>query len=148
MITNLVAHGVQIAPLVLHTGVSSLESHEMPYEEFYRVPLETALEVNAAKRRAKMIIAVGTTSVRALETVTDESGIVHPGEGWTHLVITPRRRMRVVDALITGFHEPRASHLAMLSAICGTEHLKLAYQEALAEKYLWHEFGDLHLILP
>jgi S-adenosylmethionine:tRNA ribosyltransferase-isomerase len=148
MITNLVARGVQIAPLILHTGVSSLEFHEMPYEEFYRVPLETTVKVNEAKQRGKRIIAVGTTSIRALETVTDENEIVYPGEGWTRLVITSRRRMRVVDALLTGFHEPRASHLAMLSALCGIEHLKLAYQEALAQKYLWHEFGDLHLILP
>jgi S-adenosylmethionine:tRNA ribosyltransferase-isomerase len=148
MITKLVANGAQIAPLILHTGVSSLESHEMPYEEFYRVPPETTLRVNEAKRRGKRIIAVGTTSVRALETVADESGKVHPGEGWTRLVITPQRGTRVAGALLTGFHEPRASHLAMLSALCGIGHLKLAYQEALAEKYLWHEFGDLHLILP
>jgi S-adenosylmethionine:tRNA ribosyltransferase-isomerase len=148
LITRLVAHGVQIAPLILHTGVSSLESHEMPYEEYYRVPPETAFQVNAAKTRGKRVIAVGTTSVRALETVTDTNGNAHPGEGWTHLVITPKNSLRIVDSLLTGFHEPRASHLAMLSAFCGIEHLKFAYQEALVEKYLWHEFGDSHLILP
>lgn len=148
LITNLVARGALIAPLILHTGVSSLESHEMPYEEYFRIPPESAIRVNEAKARRKKVIAVGTTSVRALETVADESGNVHPGEGWTRLVITPQRGMRIVDSLLTGFHEPRASHLAMLSAICGIDHLKLAYQEALTEKYLWHEFGDLHLILP
>lgn len=147
LITKLVSTGVQIAPLVLHTGVSSLESHEMPYEEYYRVPPETAFQVNAAKARGKRVIAVGTTSVRALETVTDINGNAHPGQGWTHLVITPKRGLRIVDSLLTGFHEPRASHLAMLSALCGIDHVKFAYQEALAEKYLWHEFGDSHLIL-
>ena len=77
------SRGVQIAPLVLHTGVASLESHEPPYEEFYRVPLVTAERVNAARRGGHRVVAVGTTVVRALETVTDEDGGTHPGEGWT-----------------------------------------------------------------
>jgi S-adenosylmethionine:tRNA ribosyltransferase-isomerase len=94
------------------------------------------------------VIAVGTTVVRALETVTDTDGVTHPGEGWTRLVITPERGLRAVDALLTGLHEPRASHLAMLEALAGREHLWVTYAEALREGYLWHEFGDLHLILP
>lgn len=148
LIARLVARGVQVAPLLLHTGVASLEDHEPPYEEEYHVPLETARLVNAAHVAHRRVIAVGTTVVRALETVTDEEGTTHPGEGWTGVVITPERGMRAVDALLTGLHEPRASHLAMLETLAGREHLERAYGEALREGYLWHEFGDLHLILP
>jgi S-adenosylmethionine:tRNA ribosyltransferase-isomerase len=148
LITRLVARGVQVAPLLLHTGVASLEDHEPPYEEFYRVPLDTARLVNAARAAGRRVVAVGTTAVRALESVTDEAGSVHPGEGWTRLVITPERGLRAVDALLTGLHEPRASHRARLEALAGSEHLRVCYGEALRERYLWHEFGDLHLILP
>ena len=169
LMTQLVAHGVQIAPLLLHTGVSSLEEHEPPYEEYYRVPVETARVVNQTRAAGKRIIAIGTTVVRALETVTDETGVTHPGEGLTRLVITPERGIRSVNAMLTGLHEPRASHLAMLEALAsqslqgspgnttipksvliraGQEHLKLAYTSALRERYLWHEFGDVHLLLP
>jgi S-adenosylmethionine:tRNA ribosyltransferase-isomerase len=91
---------------------------------------------------------VGTTAIRALETVTNGVGETHTGEGWTCLVITPQRRLRAVNALITGMHEPDASHLAILEALAGRSHIKLAYEEALRKGYLWHEFGDLHLIVP
>ncbi len=84
----------------------------------------------------------------ALETTVDRKGLVHPGSGWSRLVITPDRPLRAVDALLTGFHEPKVSHLSLLEALAGTSHLRLAYAEALRERYLWHEFGDLHLILP
>jgi S-adenosylmethionine:tRNA ribosyltransferase-isomerase len=148
LITQLVARGVVVAPLLLHTGVASLEEHEPPYEEFYRVPAETARLVNAARAEGRRVVAVGTTVVRALETVADADGVAHPGEGWTRLVITPRRGLRCVDALLTGLHEPRSSHLAMLETLAGVEHLDVTYAAALQEGYLWHEFGDLHLILP
>ena len=148
LITRLVASGVHVAPLILHTGVASLDDHEQPYEEFYRVPAETAQIVTMARAAERRIIAVGTTVVRALETVTDAAGVTHPGEGWTSLVITPERGIRAVDGLLTGFHEPRASHLAMLEALAGREHLRHTYAAALHEHYLWHEFGDLHLLLP
>jgi S-adenosylmethionine:tRNA ribosyltransferase-isomerase len=148
LITRLVARGIQVAPLLLHTGVASLEAHEPPYEEFYRVPVETAAAVNAARAHGRRVIAVGTTVVRALETVADADGTAHPGEGWTTLIVTPRRGIRVVDALLTGFHEPQASHLAMLEALASRNHLHTVYDEALRERYLWHEFGDLHLLLP
>ena len=165
LVTRLVSRGVEIAPLVLHTGVSSQESHEPPYEEFYRVPRQTAARVNAAKRAGARVIAVGTTVVRALETVTDDSGAASPGEGWTSLVVTPDRPLRSVNGLITGLHEPRATHLAMLervasgsapdraahtqvaASVCGRCHLQRAYDEARRLGYLWHEFGDSHLIL-
>lgn len=148
LLTQLIARGVRIAPLLLHTGVASLEEHEPPYEEYYRVPAETAELVNLTKASGRRVVAVGTTVVRALETVTDERGIAHPGEGWTRLVIAPQRGIRVIDALLTGLHEPRASHLLMLEALSGRAHLQLAYTEALQQGYLWHEFGDLHLLLP
>jgi S-adenosylmethionine:tRNA ribosyltransferase-isomerase len=148
LLTRLIARGVLVVPLLLHTGVASLEEHEPPYEEFYRVPLETARLLNEARIAGRRIIAVGTTVVRALETVIDAHGITHPGEGWTRLVITPDRHIRSVDALLTGLHEPRATHLAMLEALAGREHLRITYAEALRQGYLWHEFGDLHLMLP
>jgi S-adenosylmethionine:tRNA ribosyltransferase-isomerase len=148
LLTRLVAKGVQITPLILHTGVASLEDHEPPYEEYYRVPEITAQIVNTARREGRRVIAVGTTVVRALETVTDANGITHPGEGWTGIVITPQRGIRAVNGLLTGLHEPKATHLAMLEALANRAHLRLAYDEALTNGYLWHEFGDLHLILP
>lgn len=147
LITRLVAQGVQIVPLLLHTGVASLEEHEPPYEEWYRVPLPTAQRINMARAAGNRIIAVGTTVVRALETVGDHTGAVHPGEGWTREIITPQRGVHVVDGLLTGLHEPRATHLAMLEAIAGRQHLQVTYAEALRQRYLWHEFGDLHLIV-
>ncbi|MHB8627875.1 MAG: S-adenosylmethionine:tRNA ribosyltransferase-isomerase [Aggregatilineales bacterium] len=148
LITQLVARGVQFAPLILHTGVASLEAHEPPYEEYYRVSADTARIVNQARAAERRVIAVGTTVIRTLETVTDSDGQTHPGEGWTALVITPDRHLRAVDGLLTGLHEPRASHLAMLTALAGRDHIRAAYGEALRQRYLWHEFGDLHLILP
>jgi len=148
LLTRLVAKGVQIAPLVLHTGVASLEDHEPPYEEWYRVPLATAQTVNMAHAARRRVVAVGTTVIRALETVTDVQGVTHPGEGWTNEIITPERGVRAVCGLLTGFHEPRATHLAMLEAVAGVQHLEVTYSAALEHGYLWHEFGDLHLILP
>jgi S-adenosylmethionine:tRNA ribosyltransferase-isomerase len=147
LLTRLISGGVQFAPLILHTGVASLEDDEPPYEEFYRVPLDSARLVNAARAASRRVIAVGTTAVRALETVTDEDGTTHPGEGWTRLVVTPEHGIRSVSAMLTGLHEPRSTHLAMLEALAGREHLRITYREALQESYLWHEFGDLHLIL-
>ena len=148
LITRLVAQGIQFAPLLLHTGVASLEVHEPPYEEYYRVPADTARIVNQARAAGRQVIAIGTTVIRALETATDADGLTHPGEGWTTLVITPDRQLRAVDGMLTGLHEPRASHLAMLTALAGRDHIRTAYAEALRHRYLWHEFGDLHLILP
>jgi S-adenosylmethionine:tRNA ribosyltransferase-isomerase len=154
LVTRLVSAGIQIAPLLLHTGVASLEDHEPPYEEYFRVPPETADRVNAAKRAGRRVVAVGTTVVRALETVTDRRAITSPGEGWTSLVITPERPLRGVNGMITGFHEPHATHLAMVNqaiaaagAKAPSSHLEHAYGEALRTGYLWHEFGDSHLII-
>jgi len=148
LITRLVAKGVQFAPLVLHTGVASLESHEPPYGEWFRVTAVTASLINVARAEGRRIIAVGTTAVRALETAVGPDGLVRPQSGWTELVITPQHKLRVVNGLLTGLHEPQASHLAMLETITGRRHLELTYAAALRGEYLWHEFGDLHLILP
>jgi S-adenosylmethionine:tRNA ribosyltransferase-isomerase len=154
LVTRLVSNGIQIAPLLLHTGVASLEDHEPPYEEYFRVPAETAARVNTARQAGRRVVAVGTTVVRALETVTDYRGTTSAGEGWTNLVITRDRPLRAVNAMITGFHEPRATHLAMVTqaiAAAGgahpSSHLDRAYQEAQQAAYLWHEFGDSHLIV-
>jgi S-adenosylmethionine:tRNA ribosyltransferase-isomerase len=147
ILERLARKGVRIAPLVLHTGVSSLESNEPPYPERYRVPSATALAVNTARSLGARVVAVGTTVVRALETVVGADGLARKGQGWTDLVITPERGLHVVDAILTGLHEPKASHLSMLEALAGREHLALAYEAALGDHYLWHEFGDLHLLL-
>lgn len=148
LLERLKSKGIQIAPLILHTGVSNIETHEPPYKEFYRVSQETTDIVNKARATGHRIVAVGTTAIRALETVTNGDGITHAGEGWTCLVVTPQRRPRAVDSLLTGMHEPEASHLAILESLAGLSHIKVAYEEALHNGYLWHEFGDLHLIMP
>jgi S-adenosylmethionine:tRNA ribosyltransferase-isomerase len=148
IVSQLVAAGVAFAPLLLHTGVSSPESHEPPYPEQFEVGRTTAARVNDARREGQRVIAIGTTAVRALETVADDHGVVHPGAGWTETIVTPERGVRVVDGLLTGWHEPQASHLAMLEAIASRTLLEASYRAALEEGYLWHEFGDVHLILP
>jgi S-adenosylmethionine:tRNA ribosyltransferase-isomerase len=148
VLARLVARGVGVTPVLLHTGVASLEASEPPYPERYRVSATTAERVNATRRAGGRVLAVGTTVVRALETVVDGAGLVHAGGGWTDTVITRDRAVRSVDGLLTGWHEPEASHLAMLEAVAGRELLERSYEAALAERYLWHEFGDVHLILP
>ncbi len=149
MITRLVAKGVGVAPVVLHTGVASLEADELPYPERFRVPASTARRINATRRAGGRVIAVGTTAVRAVESAFDEtSGAAVPADGWTDLVISPERGVRVVDGMLTGWHEPEASHLLMLQAVAGRRLLEASYRASLDEGYLWHEFGDVHLILP
>jgi S-adenosylmethionine:tRNA ribosyltransferase-isomerase len=147
LVTRLAARGVAFAPFVLHCGVSSPEAHEPPALEWYRVPAESAAAINAARGQGHRVIAVGTTAVRALETVGDASGRVRAGSGWTDVVISPDRPVRTVDGLITGWHEPAASHLQLLEAVAGRRLLEASYTAALAGRYLWHEFGDSHLIL-
>jgi len=147
VLAQLAAGGIAVAAVTLHAGVASPERTEPPIEEAYRVPIETADAVNKVRRRGGRVVAVGTTVVRALESAADADRRVVAASGWTDLVVTPDRGVRVVDALLTGFHEPRASHLAMLEAIAGRDHIEQAYRAALAAGYLWHEFGDLHLIL-
>ena len=139
--------GVGMAPVVLHTGVSSLEKDEPPYAEWYEVSQGTVDAIGDTRDKGGRVIAVGTTVVRALESAASANGELIASQGWTELVITPDRGLRFVDGLLTGFHEPKASHLAMLEALAGREHLRKTYAAALEAGYLWHEFGDLHLIL-
>jgi S-adenosylmethionine:tRNA ribosyltransferase-isomerase len=148
VLTRLVAKGVGVAPLLLHTGVASLEANEPPYAEYYRVSRPTAHRINDTRRAGGRVIGIGTTVVRALESVVDDYGFVHPSEGWTETVVSPERPVRSIDGFLTGWHEPEASHLAMLEAIAGRPLLEASYAAALDEGYLWHEFGDVHLILP
>ncbi|NBM20099.1 S-adenosylmethionine:tRNA ribosyltransferase-isomerase [Streptomyces sp. GC420] len=148
LVAELVRRGVQFAPVTLHTGVASAEAHEPPYPERFAVPASTAWLVNAARAGGGRVLAVGTTAVRALESAADGAGVVGKAAGWTDLVVTPARGVRVVDGLLTGLHEPEASHLLMLEAVTGRAALGAAYAEALERRYLWHEFGDVHLILP
>src|SRR4051794_3619204 len=148
VITALVARGIAIAPIVLHAGVSSLEAGETPGPEWFRVPPATARLVEATHEGAGRVIATGTTVVRALESVTGDDGRVAAGEGWTRLVVTPERGVRAVDGLLTGWHEPESSHLELLRAVGGDELVERSYRLALERGHLWHEFGDVHLILP
>jgi S-adenosylmethionine:tRNA ribosyltransferase-isomerase len=148
VVAALVRKGVVFAPVTLHTGVSSQEAGEPPYPERFAVPTATAELVNGARARGHRVIAVGTTATRAIESTADERGLAHPGSGWTDLVITPRRGVRVVDGLVTGWHEPEASHLQLLEAVAGGPVLARSYRHALDHGYRWHEFGDIHLVLP
>jgi S-adenosylmethionine:tRNA ribosyltransferase-isomerase len=148
LVTQLVARGITIAPLTLHTGVSSLEGGEDPYPEPYDVPPATARLVNLTRASGGRVIAVGTTVVRALETVALPDGTVASSAGWTSLMVTPQAGLRAVDGLFTGLHEPRSTHLLMLSAFAGEDLLRRCYDAATERGYLWHEFGDVHLLLP
>jgi S-adenosylmethionine:tRNA ribosyltransferase-isomerase len=153
VVDGLRARGVQLASVALHTGVSSLEVEaeeveEQPlYPEPFEVPRETAEAVNAAREEGRPVVAVGTTVVRALESAWDGER-VRPAAGFTRRFVHPGRPVRTVDGLVTGLHDPLASHLAMLYAVADPETIREAYAEAVREGYLWHEFGDSHLILP
>ncbi|MEJ3656656.1 S-adenosylmethionine:tRNA ribosyltransferase-isomerase [Actinomycetes bacterium KLBMP 9759] len=148
VLAGLHVRGVRIAEVVLHTGVSSLEAGETPLAERYRVPWATADAVNATRAAGGRVVAVGTTVTRALETVADDDGTVRPGSGWTELVLGPDRPARVVTGLVTGWHEPEASHLLLLRAVAGDALVERAYAAAAERTYRWHEFGDSALLLP
>lgn len=144
LVAELVRRNVQFAPVTLHTGVASAEAHEPPYPERFEVPVATAWLVNAARGAGGRVVAVGTTAVRALESAAGADGVVRPAVDWTDLVVTPGPGVRAVD----GLQGPEASHLLMLEAVAGRAALQCAYPEALRHRYLWHEFGDVHLLLP
>jgi S-adenosylmethionine:tRNA ribosyltransferase-isomerase len=148
VVTQLITRGVLIAPLTLHCGVSSLEAGEDPYPEPYDVPPATARLVNHVRAAGGRVIAAGTTVVRALETAARADGQVAARAGWTSHVVTPETGVQAVDGLLTGLHEPRSSHLRMLAAFAGPDLLARCYAEAISSEYLWHEFGDVHLLLP
>ncbi|MFB7091368.1 S-adenosylmethionine:tRNA ribosyltransferase-isomerase [Streptomyces sp. NPDC056296] len=148
LVAELVSRGVQFAPVTLHTGVASAESHEPPYPERFSVPEASARLINAARAGDGRVLAVGTTAVRAVESAAGADGVVRARAGWTDLVVTPERGVRVVDGLLTGLHEPEASHLLMLEAVAGRAAIDRGYEAAVLGRYLWHEFGDVHLLLP
>ncbi len=148
LVERLLKKGVIFAPILLHTGVSSLEENERPYPEYMEIDPVSAAIVNSAKNQGRRVIAVGTTAIRALESAADASGKVIPYRGNTDLFIHESYAMKIAGGLLTGFHEPRASHLNMLQSLAGFDHIKKAYAAALGGKYFWHQFGDLHLILP
>jgi S-adenosylmethionine:tRNA ribosyltransferase-isomerase len=148
LVTSLVAAGIVIAPITLHAGVSSAEQGEPPAAEPFEVPPSTARLINLTRASGARVIAVGTTATRAVESAADAGGTVRPATGWTDLVLGPERPPRVVDGLITGWHDAGASHLLLLEAVAGPEVVAAAYREAIAAGYLWHEFGDSALLLP
>ena len=148
VLLRLVVRGVPVVPLTLHTGVSSPEAHEPPYAERFAVPEVTARLVTAARQAGRRVVAVGTTVTRALESATGDDGVTRPTGGWTDLVLGPDRPARVVNGLVTGLHAPEASHLLLLEAVAGADLVAAAYREAVAQRYLWHEFGDSMLFLP
>ena len=148
LVTRLISGGIAIAPITLHTGVSSAQAGEPPTAERFDVGPATARLANSTRAAGGRVIAVGTTVTRALESATRDGGVVEATSGWTDLVLGPDRAARVVDGLITGWHQAGASHLLLLEAVAGPGLVAAAYREAAANDYLWHEFGDSALLLP
>jgi S-adenosylmethionine:tRNA ribosyltransferase-isomerase len=148
LLVRLLSRGVPVVPLVLHTGVSSPELHEPPYPERFAVPEVTARLVNGTRAAGRRVVAVGTTVTRALESATGEDGVTRATAGWTDLVLSADRPARAVGGLVTGLHAPEASHLQLLDAVAGPDLVQAAYRAAVAEHYLWHEFGDSMIFLP
>jgi S-adenosylmethionine:tRNA ribosyltransferase-isomerase len=148
VLVRLMARGVAVLPLVLHTGVSSAEAHEPPAPERFAVPEATARLVAGTRAAGGRVVAVGTTVTRALETATGDDGVTRPASGWTDLVLEPGRPARVVTGLVTGLHAPEASHLQLLAAVAGSDLVEEAYRKAVDGRLLWHEFGDSMLFLP
>ena len=151
VVTRLVSRGIAIAPIVLHTGVSSQEAGEAPQPEWFEVSESTARLVNATRAGGGRIIAVGTTVTRALESAVRGApgrAQLEASEGWTERVVTREAPPRVVDGLITGWHDPAASHLLLVEAVAGPRLTQVAYDAALEGGYHWHEFGDSALLLP
>ena len=148
LVTELISAGVLLATVTLHAGVGSLETGEAPLPEWFSVPPATADLVNLTRAAGRRVVAVGTTSTRALESAAVPGGRVRASNGLTELVISPARPARVVTGLITGWHDEGASHLDLLTAVAGTSLVRAAYQAAEQAGYLWHEFGDSCLLLP
>ncbi|MCI4352041.1 MAG: S-adenosylmethionine:tRNA ribosyltransferase-isomerase [Thermoplasmata archaeon] len=152
LLVELARAGIGWVPIVLHAGVSSqeIEAAEVEWQPMYPEPFEvspqTATAIAEARRRRNRVIAVGTTVVRALESAWDGRS-VQAMRGFTRRYVTPDQPVGSVDGMLTGFHDARTSHLAMLYAVSGVDRIRRAYAEAAAARYLWHEFGDSHLLL-
>ena len=147
LVTDLVSRGITVAPITLHTGLSSQEAGEAPQPERFEVPSATARLVNAARAGGGRVVAVGTTVTRALESAVDEGRLV-PRRGWTERVVTPSDPPQIVTGLVTGWHDPQASHLLLVEAVAGAELTQRAYDAAVSLGYRWHESGDSALLLP
>ena len=146
--------GVEIVPVLLHVGLGTFRpvkeedvaNHHM-HSEYYEVTPEQAAAINAARERGGRIVCVGTTSVRTLETVAGDDGVVHPGSGFTQIFITPGVKLKAVDALITNFHLPQSTLLMLVSALMGRENALAVYELAVKERYRFFSFGDAMMIL-
>lgn len=152
LLFDLKRRGIETAHVVLHTGLSSymddeLDAQHPASEEEYFISQTAAEKINHTHQQGGRVIAVGTTVVRALESVADRTGKVEAGHGYTRLHITSEHQLKTVDGLLTGLHEPSASHLDLLSAFLPAQNIRLAYEDAVQKRYLWHEFGDLNLIV-
>ena len=145
--------GVTVVDILLHVGlgtfrpvsVENVEDHPM-HSEHYEVTEQAAAAINHVRQSGGRIVCVGTTSTRTLETVTDESGVVHPGVGETNIFITPGYRFKAVDALITNFHLPESTLLMLVSALCTREEMLAVYAHAVKERYRFFSFGDAMFI--
>lgn len=148
LLFTLMQGGVQIEYIQLHTGLSYFPDEEFEtspddnYED-YHISERTMQKILETKASGKRVIAVGTTVVRALESAARNNAL----SGSTNLYINRHSNLKMVDGMITGLHEPKASHLEMLSAFISEQHLLCAYDEAIKSRYLWHEFGDMNLII-
>ena len=148
------AMGVQIVPVLLHVGLGTfrpvkaedVSQHKM-HTEYYEVSKEAAEKINAARAAGGRIVCIGTTSVRTLETVADDQGVVHPGMGNTSIFITPGVKLKATDVLLTNFHLPESTLLMLVSALMGREEALAAYREAVEKEYRFFSFGDCMLIL-
>jgi len=147
LVTELVTRGIGFAPITLHTGVSSQEAGEAPAPEWFEVSTTTAARVEHTRRTGGRIVAVGTTATRALESAVS-GGVTRAASGWTDRVVTPAHPPEVVTGLISGWHDPQASHLLLVEAVAGIELAQAAYDAATTAGYDWHEFGDSGLFLP
>ncbi|MBW8348516.1 S-adenosylmethionine:tRNA ribosyltransferase-isomerase [Bacillus sp. IITD106] len=152
LINQLKKKGVQTTFLQLHAGLSYYGENHWPtpnkHPERFSISEQTAEIVNRTRKDGGRVIAVGTTVVRALESASDHKGQVTPQNRLTDLFIKEGYPLKVVDGLLTGFHEPEASHLHLLTAFIKKDYLLKSYHEALEHEYLWHEFGDMNFILP
>jgi S-adenosylmethionine:tRNA ribosyltransferase-isomerase len=152
LLFDLRRRGVQVAYIVLHTGLSSymdddLDAQHPASEEEFFIGAPAAEKINEARAHGRRVIAVGTTVVRALESVADDDGLIRPGHGYTRLRITDQHQLATVNGLLTGLHEPEASHLDLLTAFLPADEIRTTYEDAVQRGYLWHEFGDLNLIV-
>lgn len=153
MFRRLDEKGIERVFVTLHVGLGTflpvrtenIEEHKM-HEEVYTIPFDVADKINAAKKAGRPILAVGTTSVRTLESASDENGVVRGGSSSTHIFMYPGYKFKVVDKMFTNFHTPESTLIMLVSAFAGREHILGAYKQAVAQKYHFFSYGDAMLI--